>query len=69
MAGPKPNKINTSTLKSRILNLAQTSVYQVKLQPPAPVQDFLRTSDPDIDNGSEGLDIELLCSNTKVYGS
>ena len=53
MAGPKPNRINTTTLKSRILNIAQTSVYQVKLQPPGPVQDFLRTSDPDIDYGSD----------------
>ena len=41
MAGPRPNKINTSTLKSRILNIAQTSVYQVKLQPPSSVTSFL----------------------------
>ena len=68
MAGPKPNRINTTTLKSRILNIAQTSVYQVKLQPPGPVQDFLRTSDPDIDYGSDGLDIELLCSDTNLPG-
>jgi len=68
MAGPRPNRINTSTLKSRILNLAQTSVYQVKLQPPGPVQDFLKNSDPDIDYGSEGLDIELSCSETNLPG-
>ena len=68
MAGPKPNKINTSTLKSRILNIAQTSVYQIKLQPPGPVQEYLRTSDPDIDYGSQGLDIELLCDSTALPG-
>ena len=59
MAGPRPNKINTSTIKSRILNLAQTSVYQIKMQPPAPVRDFLNNSDPDFDYGTDGLDIEL----------
>ena len=68
MAGPKPNRINTTTLKSRILNIAQTSVYQVKLQPPGPVQDFLRTSAPNIDYATDGLDIELLCSDTNLPG-
>ena len=60
MAGPRPNKINTSTIKSRILTLSQTSVYQIKLQPPGPVQDFLRNSDPNIDYGSDGLDLSLI---------
>ena len=68
MAGPRPNKINTSTIKSRILTLSQTSVYQIKLQPPGPVQDFLRNSDPNIDYGSDGLDIELLCSSASLPG-
>ena len=68
MAGPRPNKVNTSTIKSRILNLTQTSEYQIKLQPPGPVQGFLRNADPNIDYGSEGLDIELLCSSTNLPG-
>ena len=68
MAGPRPNKINTSTIKSRILTLSQTSVYQIKLQPPGPVQGFLRNSDPNIDYGSDGLDIELLCSSASLPG-
>ena len=68
MAGPRPNKINTSTIKSRILNLAQTSVYQIKMQPPAPVRGFLNNSDPDFDYGEDGLDIELLCSNASLPG-
>ena len=68
MAGPRPNKINTSTIKSRILNLAQTSVYQIKMQPPAPVRGFLNNSDPDFDYGEDGLDIVLLCSNASLPG-
>ncbi len=68
MAGPRPNKINTSTIKSRILNLAQTSVYQIKMQPPAPVRGFLSNSDPDFDYGDDGLDIELLCSSASLPG-
>jgi len=38
MAGP----FRTSDLKSRILNLAQTSVFQVKMQPPQAVMDHIR---------------------------
>ena len=68
MAGPRPNKINTSTIKSRILNLAQTSVYQIKMQPPAAVRNFLNDSDPDFDYGTDGLDIELLCSSASLPG-
>ena len=48
MAGPLPNKVNTTVIKSRILNLAQTSVFQVKLQPPPDVVSFLSDTDADI---------------------
>jgi len=64
MAGPKPNSIGTSALKSKIMNLAQTSVYQVKVQPPR-----------DVDRSLGGLyqrkgrDIDLLCSDTTLPGS
>ena len=34
MAGPTPRAFKTGDLKSKILNLAQTSVYQVKISPP-----------------------------------
>ena len=67
MAGPRPNKINTSTLKSRILNIAQTSVYQVKLQPPSSVTSFLYR-EADISYRRDGEDIELLCSETNLPG-
>jgi hypothetical protein len=33
MAGPSPNTLSISKIKSNLLNLAQTSVYQVKLSP------------------------------------
>jgi len=69
MAGPRPNRISTSTLKSRILNIAQTSVYQVKLQPPAAVINFLRSSPRGVDYYSQdGLNIELLCRETSLPG-
>ena len=67
MAGPRPNKINTSKLKSRILNIAQTSVYQVKLQPPSSVTSFLYR-EADISYSRDGEDIELLCSETNLPG-
>ena len=68
MAGPLPNKVNTTVIKSRILNLAQTSVFQVKLQPPPDVVSFLSDTDADISYSQDGLDIELLCSETSLPG-
>ena len=62
MAAPRPNRIGTSFLKTRILNVAQTSVYQVKLQPTASVINFLRGPSRQVDyNSQDGLNIELLC--------
>ena len=68
MAGPIPNKVNTTVIKSRILNLAQTSVYQVKLQPPVDVVAFLKDSSSEITYSQDGLNIELLCSDTNLPG-
>ena len=64
MAGPKPNKIGTSALKSRIMNLAQTSVYQVKVQPPSGVETLLGGL-----YKRSGRDIDLLCTETTLPGS
>lgn len=64
MAGPKPNSIGTSELKSRIMNLAQTSVYQVKVQPPAAVDNAMGGV-----YKQYGRDIDLLCSDTTLPGS
>ena len=68
MAGPVPSKISTSFLKSRILNIAQTSVYQVKVQPPPSVIDFLNQSPRKVSYDSDGVDIELLCTATTLPG-
>ena len=68
MAGPIPNKVNTTVIKSRILNLAQTSVFQVKIQPPPDVVSFLSNTDAGISYSQDGLDIELLCSETNLPG-
>ena len=43
MAGALPNGIRTSDLKSRVLNLAQSSVYQIRLVPPPGVIGFLQS--------------------------
>ena len=69
MPAARPNRISTSFLKSRILNIAQTSVYQVKLQPTAAVINFLRGASRQVDyNSQDGLNIELLCRETSLPG-
>jgi len=61
MAGALPNGIRTSDLKSRVLNLAQTSVYQIKLVPPPSVVGYLNTKG--VNFYSNITDIELLCKD------
>jgi len=66
MAGPSPNKLSISKIKSNLLNLAQTSVYQVMLTPAPGLSSFAEF------RGITGLDtskIELLCSDTNLPGS
>ena len=69
MAGPSPNFQKVSSLKSKILHVAQTSVYQVKLQPPDPVVKFLNSSGRDVNYRLDGENIELMCSETNLPGS
>ena len=58
MAGPRPNKIKTSSLKSKIMNLAQVSVYQIKFgNLPIGYNDY------DKEN------IELLCESAELPGT
>ena len=59
--------IKTSELKSRILQLAQTSVYQIKLSPPSSVLAHLRQNG--FDYAADGEDIELLCNSAVLPGS
>ena len=65
-----PNAIRTDDLKSRILHVAQTSVYQVKIQPPDLVVEFLNHPGRAVNYKSdEGTNIELMCSETNLPGS
>jgi len=68
MAGASPNAFKTGALKSKIMNLAQTSVYQVKIQPPPNVLNFLKT-ERDLDYSQKGENIELLCHQTTLPGT
>ena len=69
MPGPAPNAIRTDDLKSRILHVAQTSVYQVKLQPPDDVIGFLNNQGRVVNYSLDGENIELMCSETNLPGS
>ena len=62
----KPNSISISDIKSRVLNVAQTSIYTVKLgQPPglSNFGEFEGVSSDDISN------LELSCAETSLPGS
>ena len=52
--------IKTSTLVSKILNLAQTSVYQIKLAPPADVKAHLNLNGFNYDNDGENIELYFL---------
>ncbi len=68
MAGSagNPKYYNVSEIKSRVLNIAQTSVYHVKFAIPNPVRAFLSSKSIDYNQIS---DIELLCSETSLPGT
>lgn len=61
------NGIKTSDLVNRFYHLAQTSVYQVKLQPPSDVVSYL--NDNGFNYSSDGLDVELRCKMAKLPAS
>lgn len=66
MAGVPPNKLSVSDIKSRLLNLSQTSLYRLTIPVPAGVRTFVTQrgiSTLDIDN------ISLLCSEANLPGS
>ena len=67
MAGALPNGIRTSDLKSRFLHLAQTSVFQVKLNPPAEVKGLLNSRG--FNFNQEARDVELLCDSVSLPGT
>ena len=69
MAGPRPNKVNTSTIVNRFLKFSQTSVYRVKVQPPFGVQNFMNRQGRAFDYGNDGRDIEFLCTEASLPGT
>lgn len=70
MPGPNPNRVRTDDIKSRISWNAQTSVYQVKLQPPPLVLQWLRNPLRAYNyQGPEGIEVELACESAALPGS
>ncbi len=65
--GPQPNVQGTSALKSKILHLAQTSVFQVNVTPPPAVMSFIRSDGRGKDINPDTLqNINLLCHDAKL---
>ena len=63
MAGVRPEKLTVSTIKSRLLNVAQSSLYRLTLPVPQAVRNRLSLGNIDYDN------INLLCSEATLPGS
>ena len=63
MAGVRPEKLTVSTIKSRLLNVAQSSLYRLTLPVPTAVRNSLGFSTIDYDN------INLMCSEATLPGS
>ena len=69
MGNVRPRPYKTSELKSRITNLAQTSVYQLKIQPPAGLFSLLKEVGRDLDYNRAGENLELLCESAVLPGA
>ena len=63
MAGVRPTKLTVSKIKSRLLNVAQSSLYRLTLQVPQAVSGRLSLSNLDYDN------LNLLCCEATLPGS
>ena len=63
MAGVRPEKLTVSTIKSRLLNVAQSSLYRLTIPVPQAVRNTLPLDNLDYDN------INLLCSEATLPGS
>ena len=63
MAGVRPQKLTVSNIKSRLLNVAQSSLYRLTLQVPETVKNKLSLNNFDYDN------ISLLCCEATLPGS
>ena len=69
MGNIRPRPYKTSELKTRITNLAQTSVYQLKIQLPTGLSSLLRETGRELDYNRAGENIELLCDSAVLPGS
>tara|TARA_R100000664_G_scaffold27735_1_gene38632 strand:+ start:42 stop:800 length:759 start_codon:yes stop_codon:yes gene_type:complete len=65
MGAVKPQKLSVSKIKSRLLNIAQSSLYRLTLQVPAEVQNKLKGSLSSFDYEN----INLLCCEATLPGS
>ena len=65
MAGVRPQKLTVSKIKSRLLNVAQSSLYRLTLSVPSAVQNKLKGSLSSIDYDN----IDLLCCEATLPGS
>tara|TARA_R100000008_G_scaffold8389_1_gene4394 strand:- start:776 stop:1471 length:696 start_codon:yes stop_codon:yes gene_type:complete len=63
MAGVRPERLTVSKIKSRLLNVAQSSLYRLTLSVPQAVRNRLTLNSIDYDN------IDLLCSEASLPGS
>ena len=63
MAGVKPQKLCVSKIKSRLLNIAQSSLYRLTIPVPQAVRSTIPLGDFDYEN------INLLCSEASLPGS
>jgi len=63
MAGVKPQKLSLSKIKSRLLNVAQSSLYRLTLSVPQEVRNRLSLNSIDYDN------IDLMCCEASLPGS
>ena len=66
---PNFRPIKISDVKSRMLNLAQTSAFSVRISPPSPVQDYLTTSGREFNYSLDGQVVELGCFDAKLPGT
>ncbi len=63
MGAVRPEKLSVSSIKSRLLNVSQSSLYKLTLSIPQAVRDRLSFSSIDYDN------IDLMCCETSLPGS
>ena len=67
MPGYAPNRISSAQVKSNLLNIAQTSIYLLKIQPPSDVASFL--SGQGYNYSSNGNNLELMCNSATLPGN